>query len=317
MTATLSQAQNNNLLADGRVERINYTAFESDRTAGILRMDIVERDNKSGYVIRIERNDNIEYWYLNLKNARTENNLLTVDIDSTVAYNDYLNAFIDNQAYGTITSDRNTGIETLDFYFRIYGRENHYVLKWKALPNNDNDSIHTYMRNRPVLTSEDKQSRPHKKWNDKEAEELMNQIGYYPIGGWYLEGENGDGRYAYSLHFSPTGVVRFWHFTEFEYQNGRSLNNIYMAREGTFEIEGDTFEINFTKLLGSRYNRPYLWHDPLEDRRTLKIKIELKVESYDDRKLIVTQVSGDNIFENHSEKEMLTFTATILPPLER
>lgn len=316
MMTTLSQAQNNNLLADGRVEHINYTAFKRDQTGGILRMDIVKRDNEAGYVIRVEHSDNMEYWYFKLKNARTENNVLTVDIDSTVVYNDVMHAFIDNQVYGTITSDRNTGIETLDFHFQIYEKESHYVLKWKALPNNNNDSIHTYMRNRPALTSEEKQSRPHKKWNDKKAEELMNQIAYYPIGGWYLEGENSDGKYAYSLNFSPTGEVRFLHLTEFEYQNGRFLDNIYMAREGTFEIKDDSFEINFTKLLGSRYNRPYLWHDPLEDHLTLKIKIELKVESYNDRKLILTQVSGADIFENNSGDGTLIFTARILPPVE-
>lgn len=317
MTATLSQAQNSNLLAEGRVDHLSYIAYKSDQIEGVLRIDVVKRDVDAGYVIRIERNDNIEYWYFNLKNARTENNILSAEIYSTASYNDYMSAYTDDRAYGTITSDRNSGIETLDFHFQKYGSSSHYILRWKAIPNNGNDSIHTYMRNRPVASQEEKQGHPLKKWGNKEAEELMNQIGYYPIGGWSLEGENSDGKYAYSLDFSPTGKVLFLYFTESEYQNGRFINNIRIAREGRFEIEGDIIEFNFTKLLGSLYNRPYLWHDPLEEDLSLRVRVELRVESYYDRELIITQVSGANIFENHPENETLTFTATILPPAER
>jgi hypothetical protein len=316
MTTLWSNAQDNGLLADGKVERINYTAFNTDRTTWIKRMDVVQTDNKSGYVVRIEQSDNIEYWYFSLKNAQTQKNVLTADIDAHVVYNAYTKAHTDHQAHGVFTSDRGTGIETLDFYFQIYGQKNHYLLKWKASPEKGNEPVHLYMRSRPALSEEEVQL-PLKKWKDKKAEELMNQLGYYPVAAWCLEGKNNNGQYAYNLHFSPTGEIIFCYFIEKEYQNGRFLTDMAVSRVGTFEIEGDTFEINFTKLLGSRYQRPNAWDDPLEENLTIQIKINLKSKSYFDRELTVTQVSGKNIFENHSDRKKLKFTAVMLPPLEQ
>ncbi|MDR2037671.1 MAG: hypothetical protein LBQ60_07085 [Bacteroidales bacterium] len=310
MTTILSQAQNNSLLADGSVECINYTAFNTDRTTWIKRIDVVQRDLKSAYVIRIEQSDNIEYWYFSLKNERIQNNVLNADIDTTVVYNAYKNGGIDNQSHGTVISDRNTGIETLDFYFQAYGSKNHYVLKWKALPDSNRDSVHAYMYSRPFLTKEKIQP-PLKEWKDEKAENLMDKLGYYPVAAWYLKGKNSNGQYTYNLDFSPTGEINFSYFIEKEYQNGRFLSDVAILRTGTFEIDDHTIEINFTKLLGSGYHRPNPWDDPLEENLTIKIEVECK-----EKELMVTQVSGTNIFENHPEQEVLKFTASILPPLE-
>jgi hypothetical protein len=313
MTAMLSNAQNNALFAEGRVEHINYTAFTiSDRTTWIKRMDVVQRGNEAEYIIRIYRGDDIEYLYFSLKNEQVQNNILTADVNN-VAYNSWAWAYSDDKAYGTFTSDRNTGIETLDFCLHTWGEEKHFALQWKVLPNSEYDEIHEYMRSRPFITWQEKNPSL-KKWKNKGAEELMEKLCDYKgrqIGGWLLEGKNSNGRYVYNLDFSPTGEVSFRYFIEKEYQNGRFLTDIAILRTGAFEIDNNTIEINFTGLLGSRYNRPNHWDDPIEEIMTIKVKVEPKGE-----KLILTQISGVNVFENHVEHEILKFTASLLPPLE-
>jgi hypothetical protein len=161
----------NSLLSDGRVEHINYTIFKHDQrgimtrtadfernqTEAIIRMDVVKRDKNAGYIIRIERSDDIEYWYFNLINSWTWNNVLTAGIEGNIAYNANNVAWIDDSVYGTFTSDRNTGIETLEIYFRMPDKNSRelYVLQWKVRPNSDGEPVHLYMRNRPVVTWEE------------------------------------------------------------------------------------------------------------------------------------------------------------------
>ena len=146
----------------------------------------------------------------------------------------------------------------------------------------------------------------------------MSKLGYYPIAGWYSEEKNNKGKYAYTLEFSPTGEILYEYFIEKQYQNGKTLSDVVLSRAGTFEIQNDTIEINFTKLLGSRYNRPHPWDDPLEENLTIQIKVQpvgdrFKGESIE---LVVTQISGINLFENHKRQDTLNFTAKLLPPME-
>lgn len=315
MIATVCPAQNNNPIANGKVEFISYTAFGYDQTGGIKRMDIVQRKNNTGYVARIEQSDKIEYIYFNLKNMQTNNGDLAAGIDPSVAYNVYSDAWIDNDAYGIFTFNVKTGVNTLDLHCKDYHEhDRQFILKWKALPNfNENASLHEYMRNRTIISSEEKHL-PIKKWEDEKIEGLMDQIAYYPIGGWGFDGENNDGKYSYSLYFEPTGEISFIYF-ENGLQSGELISDIALERRGTFDIYGDTMEIHFTKLLGNRYDRPNIWDDPLEDNLIIKIKIEIQTNSYNNSELIIKQIAGTNIFENHPENTPLLFLPYILPPV--
>lgn len=76
-------------------------------------MDIVRRDEQGRYVIRVELNDGLSYWYFSLKNAQLRYNILTAEIGDNVTYNTHRNSYDGREAYGTIVSNRNTGIESL------------------------------------------------------------------------------------------------------------------------------------------------------------------------------------------------------------
>lgn len=297
------------VIEDSGLELIHYLAYQSERVGGVRCMDIVYNDKISKYVIRIEHSDTIEYWYFNLENINESNNRITSTLNSNVIFNTYRDAWEDDEVSGTFTSNKDTGISILDFHFHVGGIKEHFVLEWKSLSIQEEDSLHNYMRNRiPVLREEI--SLPFKQWENEEVSELANRLYEYPIGGWYFEGENNLGKYGYAFNFSPTGEVSFSYVLDKVYANGVFLADVQVMRTGTFEIENNQIKIFFKKLLGSRYDKPEPWCDPIEDQEIIILSVQFGA-----RKLFIKQISGIPIFESNPEKEILEFKATILPPL--
>jgi hypothetical protein len=136
MTTLLNYAQTYDLLADGQVQPLryiaHYTTSAEDQTERIASMYFARKENNLiECVIRFKESNNTNYWFFTLKDTQMQNNVVTGNLHPNISHevNDW--AYIDDNARGTFTSDRNTGIETLDFYHHVYHNEYHYVISWK------------------------------------------------------------------------------------------------------------------------------------------------------------------------------------------
>ena len=161
--------------------------------------------------------------------------------------------------------------------------------------------------------------------------ELTKKLINTERGIWALKGLNNELYYIYSLQFSKNEKIVFsYHTCEKEYGMCYTIN---IRRFGTFKIDNNILTINFTSVIGSRYNKPKFSDEPLSENISIKMEIEI-VESKEivkehigklayienpsytpkdveitEYKLILKRICGENIFENHNEDARIELIA--------
>ena len=90
--------------------------------AETIRLSLME-DNSIECKLYYKDVENADYWFFKIDE---ENNL------SSISHENNLWWYIDNDAVGTYRFQKDTGIETLEIDFKLYGQKGHYVVSWKA-----------------------------------------------------------------------------------------------------------------------------------------------------------------------------------------
>ena len=141
-------------------------------------------------------------------------------------------------------------------------------------------------------------------------ENLKNNLFGYSTTVWIKEGKNDKYNYFYQLSFEWGGTnpdnIYFMYFTQ---ENIEISPKIKIYRKGSFTIENNIVKINFTQALYDVWNTfdyPIIEEDLIVE---LDIKIENENNNYAD-KIIVTQVFGENIFEDFRANEKIVFEAS-------
>ncbi len=162
---------------------------------------------------------------------------------------------------------------------------------------------------------------------DELSEKLINTI----FGSWVKRESCDNSHYMYALHFSSENKVTFSCYTR---ENSSSLNmKMAVMRFGTFETRGDTLIVNFSEAKGERYGRSGYSDEPLPENLSATFQTEI-VEStitvketrgkafwianpdyipkdveITEYKLIVKQISGENLFGNPDKEERIELIA--------
>ena len=130
------------------------------------------------------------------------------------------------------------------------------------------------------------------------SEKLANTEG----GIWVFEGFKNGFYYTYVLYFFDTNEVSFSYNTCSQKYGLPYICNIF--RRGTYYIENNILIISFNTVRRNQYNVPNNDNE-LTIENTI-IRLEMEIIEY---KLIVKQISGITIFENHNKNETIELIA--------